>query len=116
MSNKTPIQMALDRVLELAQKHPYKVKGNHDTYSQYNEAWSDFADLIEQQLTDLLPAERDCIKKAYLKGVDAEYGYCQSLIEGSEKPCEKQCTHCKEYYAPLEKQLASDYFNETFKS
>ena len=29
--------------------------------------------------------------------------YCQRDIEG-ESICEEQCEHCKEYYAPLERQ------------
>lgn len=26
---------------EIEAEHPYKVPGNYDSYSQYNEAWSD---------------------------------------------------------------------------
>ena len=37
------------------------------------------------------------------------YFYCQSEIEFRDK-CLEQCSHCKEYYAPLEKE--HNYFEE----
>ena len=39
------------KVLDMAEKmHPYKVIGDADTYSQYNEGWSDAVDYIYSRM------------------------------------------------------------------
>lgn len=39
------------QVLDMAEKmHPYKVIGDADTYSQYNEGWSDAVDYIYSRM------------------------------------------------------------------
>lgn len=35
---------------EAEQLHPYKIPGNNDTYSQYNEGWCDALDYIEGKM------------------------------------------------------------------
>lgn len=41
----------LDKILEeIEAEHPYKVPGNYDSYSQYNEAWSDAIDRVRARL------------------------------------------------------------------
>lgn len=35
---------------EIEAEHPYKVPGNYDSYSQYNEAWSDAIDRVRARL------------------------------------------------------------------
>lgn len=37
---------------EIEAEHPYKVPGNYDSYSQYNEAWSDAIDRVRARLED----------------------------------------------------------------
>ena len=43
--DRTPTAYDVDEVVEqleeLSKEHPYKVPGEPDTYSQYNEAWED---------------------------------------------------------------------------
>mgnify|MGYP000856606362 CR=1 FL=1 len=34
--------------------HPYKVQGDYDTYSQYNEGWCDAVSEIESRLVDTI--------------------------------------------------------------
>ena len=35
---------------EIEAEHPYKVPGNYDSYSQYNEAWNDAIDRVRARL------------------------------------------------------------------
>lgn len=35
---------------EAEQLHPYKIPGNNDTYSQYNEGWNDALDYIDSKM------------------------------------------------------------------
>ena len=44
----------LKLVEDIESIHPYKVSGDHDTFCQYNEAWSSCCDLFEQKLMDLI--------------------------------------------------------------
>ena len=37
---------------EIEAKHPYKVPGNYDSYSQYNEAWQDAIDRVRARLEE----------------------------------------------------------------
>lgn len=37
----------LQEINELSKEHPYKVQGDCETYSQYNEAWQDCIDRIK---------------------------------------------------------------------
>jgi len=45
-----PTAYDMDKVIaqleELAEQHPYKVIGNPDSYSQYNEGWQDCIDRV----------------------------------------------------------------------
>lgn len=43
----------LKRGEDIEAMHPYKIVGNHDTYSQYNEGWSDCADLYLQLIEEI---------------------------------------------------------------
>ena len=74
-------------------------------------------------LDEALEKEKEQIKDAYNDGYfgdaykykdwedyfnqtynqNKSFTYCQSEIEG-QSICDKQCDHCKEYYAPLENQ------------
>ena len=50
MVNDMPTAYDIDKVVgqleELEREHPYKVIGQPDTYSQYNEAWQDCIDRV----------------------------------------------------------------------
>ena len=41
-------------VTEVENRHPYKVKGNYETYGPYNEGWSDACDILGQKLFTFL--------------------------------------------------------------
>ena len=43
----------LEKILEeIEAEHPYKVPGNYDSYSQYNEAWQDAIDRVRVKLEE----------------------------------------------------------------
>ena len=45
----------LDKVIgEVEDMHPYKQAGNRDSYSEYNEGWSDACDILGQRIKELL--------------------------------------------------------------
>ena len=47
------IQPILEGLENIAKKHPYKVIGNMDSYSQYNEAWQDCIDCVERMISEV---------------------------------------------------------------
>jgi len=53
--------VSINDVLKITTKvekiHPYKVVGDRDTYSPYNEGWSDCVSLLEQYLEQLPSAD-----------------------------------------------------------
>jgi hypothetical protein len=44
---------------EVEDMYSYKVSGDHSTYSQYNEAWSDACSTLGQKILDLFKTEED---------------------------------------------------------
>lgn len=52
----------LEKIMEeIEAEHPYKVPGNYDSYSQYNEAWSDAIDRVRARLENYFKEkENDC--------------------------------------------------------
>lgn len=38
----------------VSEKHPYKERGNRDSYSQYNEGWSDACDVMQQEISNFI--------------------------------------------------------------
>jgi hypothetical protein len=41
-------------ISEISDQHPYKQSGNRDSYSQYNEGWSDACDIILNAIKEKL--------------------------------------------------------------
>ena len=75
MNNKTPIQMAIDKIDEYI-----------GDYEPHTEKWG-LLRAVKSSMEAILPAERECIEKAWNDG-----SYTGNIMG------------------------ASDYFNETFKS
>ena len=40
-------------IMEIEDIHPYKKSGNRDSYSKYNEGWSDACDIIRNRINQL---------------------------------------------------------------
>lgn len=85
---KTALEQAIEQADKIQDEHPYKVAGNHNTYCEYNEGWSNAIDRISSMLTELLPTERQHLKYAFEDGMDEESGF----------------------------QNFTDYFTQTFKN
>jgi len=57
-------------IVEVCNEHPYKVVGETDTYSQYNEGWNDACDRIQSKITDILFEQP--LPEPYKEDKDAE--------------------------------------------
>lgn len=45
----------IDKIIEeVTAEHPYKERGNRDSYSQYNEGWSDACDILGERIKQAL--------------------------------------------------------------
>lgn len=87
---------------EASEMHPYKVVGDSDTYSNYNQGWSDACDWLYANIEgvpSVKPTSED-IKEAYLKGYD--YGV-KDWFRSKTQPCE-DC---------ISRQKALDCFEQT---
>jgi len=51
---KEKIQQLRDELEKISDMHPYKERGNRDSYSEYNEGWSDACDMIDSKITEIL--------------------------------------------------------------
>lgn len=47
-NTRKPMDKVVEQLEKLSAEHPYKVPGQPETYSQYNEAWNDAIDRVEQ--------------------------------------------------------------------
>lgn len=50
--HRLQISYILQMVNLARQQHPYKIVGNRDTYSDYNQGWEDAANLIEDLIIE----------------------------------------------------------------
>jgi hypothetical protein len=50
--HRIPINYVLHMVHLAGQQHPYKIVGKPDTYSDYNQGWTDAVEIIEQLITE----------------------------------------------------------------
>ena len=94
MSDNISRNALLKELERIAEIHPYKVVGDHDSYSPYNEAWEDCISLIEERLQFLPSAERKAKvidSKQFYKGV--EYGTC-SACGAPVVESDKYCSQC----------------------
>lgn len=48
-------EQILQEIEKIKNEHPYKVAGDYETYSQYNEAWQDCAYRIESVVEAMIP-------------------------------------------------------------
>lgn len=68
MVNPTELGKALDKAVEVmgslknieqaiedtAKENPYRVRGDHSTYTQYNEGWSDACDILGGRIKEVI--------------------------------------------------------------
>lgn len=65
MSDLIDRQETIKEIKELAKLYPYKVEGDRESYSRYNEAWSDCVDMAESAVMNQLTVE--AIPIAYIE-------------------------------------------------
>ena len=61
MSDTISRQAAIDALEKVAELYPWKVPGNRDSYSQYNEAWQDALDRAEGAIGNLPSAQPELL-------------------------------------------------------
>ena len=102
--------VSINDVLKITTKvekiHPYKVVGDRDSYSPYNEGWSDCVSLIEHYLEQLPSAEPKIIRCCDCKWWDRleeghPYGYCLACRSG---------THTERWDISIYRQCKFDFF------
>lgn len=98
---KTALQQAIEKTLQQYD--------SLNVWTQFNEGYAYGLQAAISILTEHLPIERNQIIVSYSVG----HFKCQREIECSSK-CDMQCTHCQDYYETIEKDSATDYYNQTF--
>ena len=95
--------VSINDVLKITTKvekiHPYKVVGDRDSYSPYNEGWSDCVSLIEHYLEQIPSAEPERKKGKWQrrKGDDCwECSECHAVLENDDLGMHNFyfCYHC----------------------
>ena len=83
---------AIDALEKVAELYPWRVPGDRDSYSKYNEAWNDALDRAESEIEALPSAQpeiiycKDCVKHnkghgRYLDGTFIGIKDCCPLVE-----------------------------------
>lgn len=92
--------VSINDVLKITTKvekiHPYKVVGDRNSYSPYNEGWSDCVSLIEHYLEQIPTAESNG-KWQRRKGSDCwECSECHAVLESDDIKSHNfyYCYHC----------------------
>ena len=87
-------QAAIDAIEKVAELYPWKVPGNRDSYSQYNEAWQDALDRAEGSIGNLPSAQLEPL-------TDKEQRIFLAAMGREEKACkqvDEECRDCREAY------------------
>ncbi len=54
-------------IKDVEAENPYKIKGKHETYSQYNEGWSDCCARFEFKIDELMELHKKLINDKFLE-------------------------------------------------
>lgn len=82
------IQPILEGLENIAKKHPYKVIGNMDSYSQYNEAWQDCIDCVERMISEVFiehQLQKDAINTIERQPKVGEWIPCSEMLPENSK-------------------------------
>ena len=75
----------LEKILEeIEAEHPYKVPGNYDSYSQYNEAWQDAIDLVRARLEEFFQEKDNDGWVTVEDRMPEESGYYRVTVKNKE--------------------------------
>ena len=62
-------EAAIDALEKVAELYPWRVPGDRDSYSQYNEAWQDALNRADSEIEALPPVQPEPLSDAYMKAV-----------------------------------------------
>ena len=95
--SRQAVQEMIDRIGGM---YPYKQIGNRDSYSQYNEAWTDAINQVDAELSSLPSVQRDtdewCVT---CKEYDSEHHRCprwNRVIRETLKDAQPEVIRCKD--------------------
>jgi len=83
MSDLISRQAAIDALENVAELYPWRVPGDRDSYSHYNEGWNDAIGRAEIALEELPSAQPD-LESAYTEGYTAAESKYRALMGGWE--------------------------------
>ena len=97
MISRRAVQEMIDRIGGM---YPYRQIGNRDSYSQYNEAWTDAINQVDAELSSLPSVQRDtdewCVT---CKEYDSEHHCCprwNRVIRETLKEAQPEVIRCKD--------------------
>lgn len=72
----------LNRIIaEVEEEHPYKQSGNRDSYSSYNEGWSDALGTLQGKIEAIKAEESKSIDRVTVDRLDAALRLCYIQID-----------------------------------
>ena len=87
MSDLISRQAAIDALEKVAELYPWRVPGDRDSYSKYNEAWNDALDRADSEIEALPSAQPEIIRckdckhwrqQTNYQGAPLSFGFCES--------------------------------------
>lgn len=99
MDDSISRRAAIDVLEKVAELYPWRVPGDRDSYSQYNEAWQDALNRADSEIEALPPAESRIVYCKDCKKHNVEYGYADEIcplisIRGKAKEHEFDYQFC----------------------
>ena len=89
--DRQAVQEMVDRIGGM---YPYRQIGNRDSYSQYNEAWTDAINRVDAELNSLPSAQPEQLtdkeQRIFLAAMGREEKVCKQVDE--------ECRDCREPY------------------
>ena len=75
----------LEKILEeIETEHPYRIPGNYDSYSQYNEAWQDAIDRVRARLEEFFQEKDNDGWVTVEDRLPEESGYYRVTVKNKE--------------------------------
>lgn len=83
----------IDKIIEeVTAEHPYKERGNRDSYSQYNEGWSDACDILGERIRQALSlysvSHCPLCNSENLHQYKLHHIHCKDCKENFDKSCD----------------------------
>ena len=112
--SKTAIMSAIEQSDALEKEHPYKQRGNPDSYSSYNEGWCDAIDRMQSILRSLLPCEQNSIQDAHTEGMICIHELLKQHLPNM--PHTKTDAEIAKFRVGEPDEKSKDYYLQTYQS